>query len=40
MRDMLQVEDLEVLLQLLHMKEVGGQLWVMAAAFSLDLLGV
>jgi hypothetical protein len=38
MRNMLQVQDLEVLLQLLRMEQVGGQLWIIAVAFSLDLL--
>jgi hypothetical protein len=30
--------DLEVFLQLLHMEQVGGQLWIMVATLSLDLL--
>jgi hypothetical protein len=34
----LQVQDLKVLLQLTCMEQVGGQLWVMATAISLDLL--
>jgi hypothetical protein len=35
---MLQVQDLKILFQLLGMEEVGGQLWIVAVAFSLDLL--
>jgi hypothetical protein len=31
-------EDLKILLQLLHMKQVGGQLCVMVAALFFDLL--
>jgi hypothetical protein len=38
MRNMLQVQDLKVLLKLLHLEQVGGQLWIIVAAFSLDLL--
>jgi hypothetical protein len=38
MENMLQVQDLKVLFQLLGMEQVGGQLWVVVAAFALDLL--
>jgi hypothetical protein len=34
---MLQVQDLKVLFQLLCMEQVGGQLWIIATAFTLDL---
>jgi hypothetical protein len=35
---MLQVRDLKVLFQLLCMDQLGGQLWIIAVAFTLDLL--
>jgi hypothetical protein len=38
MGNMLQVQDLKVFLQLPCMEQVGGQLWIIAAAFTLDLL--
>jgi hypothetical protein len=38
MGNMLQVQDLKVLFQVLCMEQVDGQLWIIAAAFTLDLL--
>jgi hypothetical protein len=37
-RDVVKVQDLEVFFQLLSMEEIGGQLRVIAAALSPDLL--
>jgi hypothetical protein len=38
LRDMVQVQDLKVPFQLLGMEQIGGQLWVIAATFTLHLL--
>jgi hypothetical protein len=38
LKDMVQVQDLKVPFQLLGMEQIGGQLWVIAAAFTLHLL--
>jgi hypothetical protein len=38
MRYVVQVQDFEVLFQLLDMQQVCSQLWVIAAALTLDLL--
>jgi hypothetical protein len=37
-RDMVQVQDLKVPFQLLGMEQIGGQLWVITAAFALYLI--
>jgi hypothetical protein len=38
MRDVVQVQDIEILLRLLNMEQVRSQLRVIAAAVALDLL--
>jgi hypothetical protein len=38
MRIVVQVQDFEILFQILDMEQVHNQLWVIAAAFALDLL--
>jgi type II secretory pathway component PulK len=38
MRDVVQVQDFKILLQLLNMEQVHSQLWVIAAAVTFDLL--
>jgi hypothetical protein len=37
MGNILQVQDIKVLFHLLRMAQVGDQLWIIAAAFALDL---
>jgi hypothetical protein len=38
MGNVLQVQDLKVLSQLVHIEQIGSQLWVITGAISLDLL--